>query len=68
MSEGLLQFVPFQSRLEAGFWHELSQRKLEKYQLSEDARDIVGYYTNSERDLHVWYGPGEGIMHALLHA
>ena len=46
--KNILQFVPFASRLEAGFWHKLSQRKLEKYMLSEDARDIHGYYTNSE--------------------
>jgi len=43
----LLQFVPFVSRLEAGFWHELGKRKLEKYKLSEEARDVHGYYSNS---------------------
>ena len=60
--KNILQFVPFASRLEAGFWHELSQRKLEKYKLSEDARDIYGYYTNSERftvhySVYEWEGP-----------
>ena len=54
--ETILQFVPFVSKLEAGFWHELSQRKLEKYKLSEEARDIYGYYTNSE-PLQEWEGP-----------
>ena len=44
----LVQFVPFVSRLDAGFWHELSRRKLEKYHLSEAAQYISGYYTNSE--------------------
>lgn len=47
MESNLLQFVPFVSRLEAGFWHELGRRKLEKYKLSEEPRDIYGYYTNS---------------------
>jgi len=46
MESNLLQFVPFVSRLEAGFWHELGRRKLEKYKLSEEPRDIHGYYTN----------------------
>ena len=47
MESSLLQFVPFVSRLEAGFWHELGRRKLEKYKLSEEPRDIHGYYTYS---------------------
>ena len=46
-ASSLLQFVPFVSRLEAGFWHELGKRKLEKYKLSEEARDVHGYYSNS---------------------
>lgn len=45
---GVIQFVPFVSRLDAGFWHELSRRKLEKYHLSEAAQYISGYYTNSK--------------------
>ena len=43
----VVQFVPLVSRLDAGFWHELSRRKLEKYHLSEAAQYISGYYTNS---------------------
>ena len=43
----VVKFVPFSSRLDAGFWHELSRRKLEKYHLSETAQDISGYYVNS---------------------
>lgn len=43
----ILQFVSFQSTLDAGFWHELGRRKLEMYQLSEKPVDIRGYYTNS---------------------
>ena len=47
----MLQFLPFVSRLDAGFWHELSRRKLEKYHLSEAAQYISGYYTNSKLNL-----------------
>lgn len=46
--EEILQFVPFVSRLETGFWHELGRRKLEKYKLSEAQQDIRGCYYNSE--------------------
>lgn len=48
----VIRFVPFVSRLNAGFWHELSRRKLEKYHLSEAAQYISGYYTNSELHSH----------------
>ncbi len=54
----LLQFVPFVSRVEAGFWHELCKLKLEKYQLSEEATEIRGSYTNSE-------SAHKGTPHAL---
>ena len=40
----LVQFVPLVSRLDAGFWHELSR---EKYHLSEAAQYITGYYTKN---------------------
>ena len=43
----LLQFVPFQSTLDAGFWHELGRRKLEKYRLSSDPVSIRAHYTNA---------------------
>ncbi|XP_064398702.1 ubiquitin-like modifier-activating enzyme ATG7 [Halichondria panicea] len=45
--ESILQFLPFVSRLETGFWHELGQRKLEKYKLSEEQQQIFGSYFNS---------------------
>ena len=44
----VLQFVPFASRLGAGFWHELSRMKLERYQLSEAAVSLQGHYSNGE--------------------
>ena len=43
----VLQFVPFSSSLDPGFWHELGKRKLEQYQLSEEPVNIHGYYSNT---------------------
>ncbi|XP_023655452.1 ubiquitin-like modifier-activating enzyme ATG7 [Paramormyrops kingsleyae] len=43
-----LQFAPFCSALEAGFWHQLTQRKLDDYRLDESPRDIRGYYYNGD--------------------
>lgn len=43
-----LQFAPFCSALEAGFWHQLTQRKLDDYRLDESPRDIRGYYYNGK--------------------
>lgn len=41
-----LQFVPFSSALDAGFWHELTQKKLNEYKLDESPKTIKGYYYN----------------------
>jgi len=49
----IVQFVPFVSRLGGGFWHELSRRKLEKYHLSEAARDVSGHYANSKDEASI---------------
>lgn len=46
--ESIIHFDPFVSRVEAGFWHELAQRKLEKYKLSEAEQHIRGYYNNGK--------------------
>lgn len=43
-----LQFAPFSSALEAGFWHELTQKKLNDYRLDESPKCIKGYYYNGE--------------------
>lgn len=43
-----LQFAPFCSALEAGFWHQLTQKKLNDYRLDESPRNIKGYYYNGE--------------------
>uniref|UniRef100_A0A8D0E279 Ubiquitin-like modifier-activating enzyme ATG7 n=1 Tax=Salvator merianae TaxID=96440 RepID=A0A8D0E279_SALMN len=43
-----LQFVPFSSALDAGFWHELTQKKLNEYKLDETPKPIRGYYYNGD--------------------
>ncbi|XP_028906628.1 ubiquitin-like modifier-activating enzyme ATG7 isoform X3 [Ornithorhynchus anatinus] len=43
-----LQFAPFSSALDAGFWHELTQKKLNEYRLDETPKDIKGYYYNGD--------------------
>lgn len=45
-----LQFAPFCSALEAGFWHQLTQKKLNDYRLDESPRNIKGYYYNGDPD------------------
>ncbi|KPP66818.1 ubiquitin-like modifier-activating enzyme ATG7-like [Scleropages formosus] len=46
-----LQFAPFCSALEAGFWHQLTQRKLNEYRLDESPKSIKGYYYNARGPL-----------------
>lgn len=43
-----LQFAPFSSALDAGFWHELTQRKLNDYRLDESPKNISGHYYNGD--------------------
>uniref|UniRef100_A0A8C5HCC4 Ubiquitin-like modifier-activating enzyme ATG7 n=1 Tax=Gouania willdenowi TaxID=441366 RepID=A0A8C5HCC4_GOUWI len=43
-----LQFAPFISALEAGFWHQLTQKKLNDYRLDESPKSIKGYYSNGD--------------------
>ncbi|XP_034022088.1 ubiquitin-like modifier-activating enzyme ATG7 [Thalassophryne amazonica] len=43
-----LQFAPFSSALEAGFWHQLTQKKLNEYRLDESSKPIIGYYYNGD--------------------
>lgn len=47
-SRSIVHFDPFVSRVEAGFWHELARRKLEKYKLSEAEQRVLGFYSNGE--------------------
>uniref|UniRef100_A0A8D3ATE2 Ubiquitin-like modifier-activating enzyme ATG7 n=1 Tax=Scophthalmus maximus TaxID=52904 RepID=A0A8D3ATE2_SCOMX len=39
---------PFSSALEAGFWHQLTQKKLNDYRLDESPKCIKGYYYNGD--------------------
>ena len=43
----LLQFVPFASAIDVGFWHKLTQKKLEDFKLDDSARTVRGSYCNS---------------------
>uniref|UniRef100_A0A8C3WW07 Ubiquitin-like modifier-activating enzyme ATG7 n=1 Tax=Catagonus wagneri TaxID=51154 RepID=A0A8C3WW07_9CETA len=43
-----LQFAPFNSALDVGFWHELTQKKLNEYRLDEAPKSIKGYYYNGD--------------------
>ncbi|XP_075997157.1 ubiquitin-like modifier-activating enzyme ATG7 [Genypterus blacodes] len=43
-----LQFAPFSSALEAGFWHQLTQKKLDDFRLDESPKNIKGYYYNGD--------------------
>ena len=48
MERKQLQFVPFSSFLDSGFWHKLSENKLDVYGLDESRKDIKGFYFNGE--------------------
>ena len=41
-----LQYAPFSSSLDAGFWHKLSQLKLDVFGLDDTEREIHGFYVN----------------------
>uniref|UniRef100_A0A668APX7 Ubiquitin-like modifier-activating enzyme ATG7 n=1 Tax=Myripristis murdjan TaxID=586833 RepID=A0A668APX7_9TELE len=47
-AEPKLQFAPFSSALEAGFWHQLTQKKLNEYRLDESPKCVKGYYYNGD--------------------
>lgn len=52
----VLQFAPFQSSVDAGFWHELSSMKLNKLKTDESPISISGFYTpcsNSQVSSHL---------------
>ena len=50
-TKSVLQFAPFSSALDPGFWHTFSQLKLDVFGLNDDMRSIAGYYCNSDADL-----------------
>ncbi|XP_074619592.1 ubiquitin-like modifier-activating enzyme ATG7 [Acropora palmata] len=43
-----VQFAPFSSAVDAAFWHRLTQKKLEVYQLDDKPKPLQGYYVNSD--------------------
>lgn len=46
MERKQLQFVAFNSFLDSGFWHKLSENKLDVYGLDESQKEIKGFYFN----------------------
>lgn len=44
----LLKFVPFSSAIDIGFWHKLTQHKLEKYKLDESPNEVSGTFVNND--------------------
>ncbi|XP_054712577.1 LOW QUALITY PROTEIN: ubiquitin-like modifier-activating enzyme ATG7 [Uloborus diversus] len=47
MSDKLLQYVPFSSALDTGFWYQLTKRKLDVFMLDDKPVSICGFYSNS---------------------
>lgn len=43
-----VQFAQFSSAVDAAFWHRLTQKKLEVYQLDDGPKPLQGYYVNSK--------------------
>lgn len=43
-----LQFVPFSSFLDGGFWHKLSDNKLNHYGLDESDKPLYAWYYNGD--------------------
>ena len=46
-AEDHLQFLPFSSAVETGFWHKLSQMKLDVLHLNEEPVEVWGNYCNN---------------------
>ncbi|CAO3677279.1 unnamed protein product [Umbelopsis ramanniana] len=44
----IVQFAPFQSAVEAPFWHALAKKKLDIFQLSDNEQAIAGFYTSGQ--------------------
>ncbi|XP_072026829.1 ubiquitin-like modifier-activating enzyme ATG7 isoform X2 [Amphiura filiformis] len=45
-----VQFAPLTSALDVGFWHALSQKKLDDYKLDDQPKPLQGYYYNGDQD------------------
>ncbi|XP_028401486.1 ubiquitin-like modifier-activating enzyme ATG7 [Dendronephthya gigantea] len=48
--EKILQFAPFSSAVDAGFWSSLQRKKLEDYHLDESAKILRGNYVINDLD------------------
>jgi len=47
-ADKLLQFMQFRIALDHGFWHKLTQLKLEVYKTDDKPVPLFGYYSNSK--------------------
>ena len=47
-SKDLIQYVPFSSAVDIGFWHKLTKNKLEVYKLDDSSKFIRGIFVNSK--------------------
>ena len=50
-----LQYAPFTSALDTGFWHKLSQLKLDVYGLDDEPKYIHGFYFNGKYNKHATF-------------
>lgn len=62
----LLQFAPFVSRIDTGFWHKLGINKLDVFKLDEDAKRIHGYYRNGKANSHLKFVSTYTLIKELL--
>ncbi|XP_076807173.1 ubiquitin-like modifier-activating enzyme ATG7 isoform X1 [Clavelina lepadiformis] len=46
----ILQFVPFLSTIESGFWTKLAEAKLNIFKLDDSRKVLNGFYTNSDTE------------------
>nr|CAB3224228.1 ubiquitin-like modifier-activating enzyme ATG7 [Phallusia mammillata] len=45
---GPVQFLPFASAIESGFWNKLAENKLNVYKLDDAPKRLNGFYTNTD--------------------
>ena len=46
-SNDLFKFYPFNSFVHPSFWHKLAEHKIDIDRLNDKAKNIFGFYTNS---------------------
>ncbi|GBG63923.1 hypothetical protein CBR_g39927 [Chara braunii] len=46
----LLQFAPWQSSVEVGFWEHMARAKMDMYRLSDAPRQVIGFFSPCSHD------------------